>query len=62
MMGGHWFENIFGPVNKVDWSDVVSIAVEESQKTLKFKKDPIRYTVRVNQVRPIALTRINFSS
>lgn len=51
MMGGHWFSDLFGSVNKVDWSKVVSVAVEESQKILKFKNDPIRHTVRVHQVR-----------
>ena len=50
MMGGHWFNEYFGPVNKVDWSSLVSVAVSESKQILKFKKDPIRHTVRVHQV------------
>lgn len=50
MLGGHWFPQLFGSVNKVDWSYVVSVAVEEAQKILKFRNDPIRHTVRVHQV------------
>jgi hypothetical protein len=50
MIGGQWFEQILGDVNKVSEEKVLNCALEASRLYLKINSDPIRYLVTINKV------------
>ncbi len=50
MMGGHWFETIFGDVNQVTDNQLLSTAIEAAQHHLGIKEDPARYIVTLSKV------------
>jgi oxygen-dependent protoporphyrinogen oxidase len=49
MMGGEWFDSIFGPVDNVSEDHVLSVAIPAARKYLGFREDPIRHAVSINK-------------
>ncbi|KAI1285893.1 Protoporphyrinogen oxidase [Halotydeus destructor] len=58
MMGGQWFNELFGPADQVSERDLLKVAVTETAKILGFKKKPIRSIVQVHK-KCIAQYRLN---
>jgi len=50
MLGGEWFEEIFGNAGEVSEEDVGKVAVEELQAHLGIKKEPIDMLVKIQKV------------
>lgn len=51
MLGGEWFEELFGSPQNADKKKILEYALEASRHHLGYKSDPIRTIVRVHEVR-----------
>ncbi len=50
MIGGEWFEKIFGKTSEVSVEAVTEVAMEELQSHLGIKKQPTHFTTRIQKV------------
>ena len=51
MLGGEWFEELFGSVDSVNENEILSVAIEAVREYLNIKSDPIRYIINIEKVR-----------
>lgn len=50
MLGGEWFEEIFGKAQEVTEEDMAKVAMEELQDQLGIQKQPVDITSRIHKV------------
>lgn len=51
MLGGEWFEELFGSVDSANENEIFSVAIEAVREYLNIKSDPIRYIINIEKVR-----------